>query len=275
MLPVPWVPYRHGHSSMSLSKWTEAGAALLTGSTYHARRGGPRNAFQYNVDYVLCRLHPTPWGGNWLMGRKRPTFAIIRDVDHGCGGTDMAAWALDQARALGAPESALHEVWLLTQPRTFGFLFNPVSFWFFRDAEGATLAVLVEVNNTFGDRHSYFCSLPGFAPIGSNDTITAQKVFHVSPFQEVEGAYHFMFNLKSDTVDIRIDHRRDSGHGMIATLAGSLAPMTAKRVVGVVLRRPLGAFRIFALIHWQAIKLKLKGAPYRVRPLPPKEEVSQ
>ena len=209
------------------------------------------------------------------MGRKRPAFAVVLDADHGRGEPDMAAWALEQARSFGAPESALHEVWLLTQPRTLEFLFNPVSFWFFRDVEGATRAVLSEVNNTFGDRHSYFCFLPDFAQIESDDAITAQKIFHVSPFQEVEGTYRFTFDLKDDAVDIRIDHRRDGGHGVIATLAGPLTPVTTKRVLGVILRRPLGALRVFALIHWQAIKLKLKGAPYRVRPLPPKEEVSR
>jgi len=248
---------------------------LLTGSTYHARRGELRNAFRYDVDYVLCRVHPAPWRGGKLMGRKRPAFAVVRDADHGRGGADMAAWALEQARALGAPESALHTVWLLTQPRTLGFLFNPVSFWFFQDANGATRAVLAEVNNTFGDRHSYLCFLPDFTPIGPDDAITAQKVFHVSPFQEVEGTYRFTFDLKDDAVDIHIDHRREGGHGVIATLAGPLVPVTTRRVLGVILRRPLGALRVFALIHWQAIKLKLKGAPYRVRPLPPKEEVSR
>ena len=259
---------------MSIPPWPKTGAALFTGHTYHARRGGPSNAFKYNVDYVLCRLHPDPWRGGRMMGRKPPAFAVIRDADHGGAGPDMAAWALEQARAQGAPESALHEIWLLTQPRTLGFLFNPVSFWFYRDAAGATRAVLAEVNNTFGDRHSYLCSLPEFAAIGPEDAITAQKVFHVSPFQEVKGAYRFTFDLTDDAVEIRIDHRRDGGHGVIATLAGSLAPVTPRRVLRGLLRRPLGAFRVFALIHWQAIKLKLKGAPYRVRPLPPKEEVS-
>lgn len=260
---------------MKAQNWPKDGAALLNGSTYHARRGGPKNAFRYDVDYVLCRLRPAPWRGGRLMGRSRLAFAAIKDVDHGRGGADMAAWALDQARALGAPESALHAVWLLTQPRTFGFLFNPVSFWFFRDAEGSTRAVLAEVNNTFGDRHSYLCNLPDFAPIGPDDAITARKVFHVSPFQDVDGAYRFTFDLKDDAISIRIDHSREGGHGVIATLGGPLAPVTTRRILSAVMRRPLGALRVFALIHWQAIKLKLKGAPYRVRPLPPKEEVSR
>jgi DUF1365 family protein len=260
---------------MGLTVWPKSGAALLAGSTYHARRGGPRNAFRYSVDYVLARVYPEPWQGGGLLGRNRLAFASIRDADHGRGDSDMAAWALAQARAMGAPEEALSELWLLTQPRTLGFLFNPVSFWFFKDAAGATRAVLAEVNNTFGDRHSYLCSLPDFAPIGPGDAIAAEKVFHVSPFQEVAGAYRFIFDIRADEIDIRIDHRRDGRHGVIATLAGELASVSRKGVLKALLRRPLGALRVFLLIHWQAIKLKLKGAPYRVRPLPPEEEVSR
>lgn len=260
---------------MGMTAWRKDGAALLAGETYHARRGGPRNAFRYGVDYVLCRLHPAPWRGGRLLGRNILAFARVRDEDHGRGGVDMAAWALEQARAFGAPAAALHEVWLLTQPRTFGFLFNPVSFWFFLDCDGHARAVLTEVNNTFGDRHSYLCALPEFAPISRDDALVAKKAFHVSPFQEISGDYRFAFDLRDDGVDIRIDHKRDGGHGVIATLAGPLTPVAPKRIFKALLRRPLGAFRVFALIHWQAIKLKLKGAPYRVRPLPPKEEVSQ
>ena len=102
----------------------------------------------------------------------------------------------------------------------------------------------------------------------------AQKVFHVSPFQEVEGTYRFTFDLKDDAVDIRIDHRRDGGHGVIATLAGSLVPVTTKRVLGIILRRPLGALRVFALIHWQAIKLKTQGCAISCAPHFPRKRKS-
>ncbi len=259
---------------MGITDWPESGMAVLSGSTYHARRGGPVNSFCYRLDYVLCRLRPAATSTSPLLRRSRPGLLTVLDRDHGSSGQAMLDWALDHARAHGLPEGAAAEVWLLTQPRSLGFLFNPVSFWFFRDATGAVRAVLAEVNNTFGDRHSYLCALPGFGAISGEHAIEAQKVFHVSPFQQVSGTYEFTFDLQPSQISIAIDHQRQ-GQGVIATLAGQLRPATTQNLLKMMLRRPLGALRVYGLIHWQAIKLKLKGAPYRVRPQAPTEEVSR
>jgi len=257
---------------MGVTDWPESGMAVLSGITYHARRGGPANRFYYRVDYVLCRLHPAPTQISPLLRRSRPALFTLLDKDHGSGKGLMLDWALDHARAHGLPDDAASEVWLLTQPRSLGFLFNPVSFWFFRDPTGAVRAVLTEVNNTFGDRHSYLCALPDFGAIAGEHAIETQKALHVSPFQQVSGAYSFTFDLHPARISIKIDHQRE-GHGVIATLAGQLFPATTRNLLKMLLRRPLGALRVYGLIHWQAVKLKLKGAPYRVRPPAPTEEV--
>jgi uncharacterized protein len=259
---------------MGMTNWPESGMAVLSGSTYHARRGGPVNSFCYRVDYVLCRLHPPAAPSSPLLRQSRGGLLTVLDRDHGSGEGSMVEWALGHARAHGLPEDAAAEVWLLTQPRSLGFLFNPVSFWVFRDATGAVRAVLAEVNNTFGDRHSYLCALPDFRAIAGDHAIEAQKVFHVSPFQQVSGTYTFTFDLQTAQISIKIDHQR-GGQGVIATLAGPLCPATTRILLKMMLRRPLGALRVFGLIHWQAIKLKLKGARYRVQPPAPTEEVSR
>ena len=84
---------------------------------------------------------------------------------------------------------------LLAQPRLAGFLFDPVSFWLCVDGEGALRAVIAEVNNIFGDRHSYLCVHADGRPIRPEDEMTAAKVFHVSPFQDIAGGYTFRFRL--------------------------------------------------------------------------------
>ena len=259
---------------MGLADWPSDGVAILAGETYHARRGGPDNSFRYGVDYVLWRLQPEATANPLILRRSGFGLLSVRDRDHGRGEGRMLNWAKTQASAFGMPADAMAEVWLLTQPRSLGFLFNPVSFWFFRDANGAVRGVLAEVNNTFGDRHSYICALPDWRAIGRHDAITAEKVFHVSPFQQVEGSYTFRFGLSAEKVDIQIDHRRGNG-GVVATLTGEVRRASLAETLAMVARRPLGALRVYALIHWQAVKLKLKGAPYRVRPLPPNEEVSR
>jgi DUF1365 family protein len=161
---------------------------------------------------------------------------------------------------------------LLTQPRILGYAFNPVSFWM--AMQGTELvAVIAEVSTPFGDRHSYLCHLPDFAPITRSSRITTPKSLHVSPFQEVKGQYEFSYDIRPDQIAIRILHT-NGDEGVIATLTGSRAPLTNTSLIKAVLRRPLGAFRTITLIHWQAVRLKLKGARYRTRPTPPKTEVT-
>lgn len=254
-----------------IAAWPDAGAARLDGETWHGRHSGPANAFSYRVDYVLLRLAPAPAA---RFGRGRFAPLAYSDRDHGDGQGAAVDWARRVAAEHGLPEAAMAETWLLTQPRRFGYVFNPVSFWFFRDAAGAVRAVLAEVNNTFGDRHSYFCALDGFRPIGRDDEIVRPKRLHVSPFQSVAGVYRFRFDVSGDRIAIAIDHRMEGEGGMKATLAGRVLPLDGKAMRRLLIRRPLGALRVFGLIHWQALKLAVKRAPFRNRPLPPEKEVT-
>ncbi|MGB8624475.1 MAG: DUF1365 domain-containing protein [Paracoccaceae bacterium] len=242
----------------------------IAGHTYHARKGGVANAFRYKVDYLL--IDPEVRHGPALFSRNRLNLASVHDRNHGGapGKGRGVAWAREVLAAHGLEDGC--EILLLTQPRFLGYIFNPVSFWMAMQG-GALRAVIAEVNNTFGDRHSYICHLPGFAPIGPGDRITARKVFHVSPFQEVAGDYAFSFDITPESVMIRI-LLRNAGEGLIATLEGPRAPLTNRSILTAALRRPFGAFRTIALIHWQAVKLKLKGARYRTRPAPPAEDIT-
>ena len=84
---------------------------------------------------------------------------------------------------------------LLTQPRVFGFVFNPVSFWFCFDGQNQLYAVVAEVTNTYGTRHSYLCHKPDHSPIAPTDRILADKLMHVSPFQKIEGHLYIPLRL--------------------------------------------------------------------------------
>jgi hypothetical protein len=155
-----------------------------------------------------------------------------------------------------------------------GHVFNPVSFWLCRDAEERLIAVIPEVTNTYGDRHSYLCHHDDLRPIGPQDQLSARKLLHVSPFQPIEGGYQFRFDIRADRIGIWIDYRAGNG-GLIATLTGPRRRLTNGAILRAMLRRPLGARRVLALIHWQALKLWWKGATFRSRPLPPEEEISR
>jgi hypothetical protein len=155
-----------------------------------------------------------------------------------------------------------------------GHVFNPVSFWLCRDALGGLRVVIAEVSNTFGDRHSYLCHRDDRGAIAPDDVLRAQKIFHVSPFQPVAGGYTFRFDIRADKVGIWIDHSNGEA-GVYTTLTGRLAPLTNAGILRSLLRRPFGSRRVLALIHWQAIKLAIKGARFRRRPMPPVDEVSR
>ena len=161
---------------------------------------------------------------------------------------------------------------LLTQPRFLGYVFNPVSFWLVHRG-AALVAVIAEVSNTYGDRHSYLCHRPGFAAIEAGDSTTATKLLHVSPFLEVSGGYDFGFDIRPDRIAIRIA-LSGGPEGLVATLTGDRRPLTSGSILVAAVRRPFGALRTIALIHWEALRLTLKGARYRPRPAPPVEEIT-
>lgn len=241
----------------------------IAGTTTHSRRGGIKNAFRYGVDYVL--IDPAARRGPWLFSRNRFNLASVHDRDHGGPLHDGrgAGWARDILAERGLTDA---RILLLTQPRFLGYVFNPVSFWLaFRGDDLA--AVICEVNTPFGDRHSYLCHLPGFAPITGADKMAAPKRLHVSPFQDVAGDYTFRFDIRPDRIAIQITHV-NGAEGVIATLTGRRKPASSLGLAMGFLRRPLGAVRTIALIHWQALKLKLKGARFRRRPEPVPEELT-
>ncbi|MDD7971391.1 DUF1365 domain-containing protein [Roseinatronobacter alkalisoli] len=251
----------------------------IAGRTFHGRRGPVGNRFSYGVDYVLFDAEK-PLRLPRLMVRNRAGLVSLRDRDHGGipGQGTGAAWVrqvLDAQGLAGATDGA---VLLLTQPRILGHLFNPVSFWLCHDSAGGLRAVIAEVSNTYGDRHSYLCVKPDQSVITAQDDLRAQKVFHVSPFQPVAGRYAFRFDITPEKVSIRIAYSQTDeapGAGLVATLAGPRAGLTNRRLLGAMLRRPFGSRRVLALIHWQALKLWWRGAPFRPRPEPPAQEVSQ
>jgi hypothetical protein len=245
----------------------------IAGHTWHGRKGAVQNAFRYGVDYVM--LDPeTPVNAPRLFSRQRGGVVSVQDRDHGGtpGQGRGAPWLREVLAAQGLPQPARIE--LLTQPRILGHVFNPVSFWFCRDAAGGLYAVLAEVTNTFGDRHSYLCNRADLGPIGPEDRMLAGKLMHVSPFQPVEGKYEFRYDIRDDRIGIWIDYTAGNG-GLIATLCGPRAPLTTRGLIRAALRRPFGSRRVLALIHWQALILWIKGALYRPRPTPPDTEVSQ
>lgn len=241
----------------------------------HARTRPRRNAFHYKLCYFTLPV------SEWTKSTRGAFFSIdsfnlfsIRSKDYGDGVSPPDQWI---ARILGAHGlfEADGEVVLLTLPRLLGYAFNPVSFWFCFDREKRLRAVLAEVNNTFGERHCYLCFHETHEPIEKSAHLIVRKVFHVSPFMEVKGSYRFRFDYDADRIGVQIDLLDEGGVILATSMHGRPQPITMPGLLKTAFGYPLQTIKVVALIHYQAVKLFLKGIRNYRKPEPPEAFVSR
>ena len=254
------------------------------GQIRHARLRLAVNRFTYPAWFLRLPLRALAHRPARLRGLKfnRRGIFSINDADHGDGGP-LLAW-IDRLLCSEGVNDADGEVWLHTFPRLFGFVFNPVSFWFAHRADGALRAAVCEVNNTFGERHFYLLAHGDGRPLSWGEELGARKVLHVSPFCAVDGRYRFRFMLSEPSRETgehpkrfigRIDYDDDSGPLLQTSVAGELEPLTDATLVRALARYPLFAFGVIARIHWQALRLWLKHVPFFSKPEPPATNVTR
>ena len=244
---------------------------LATGEVRHARLRPAGHQFAYPTFFVLLPMRA--WRTTYFPGlpRNRRGWLSFHDRDHGVGGDDALAWIDDLLRTEGI-DDATGEVWLQTYPRVLGYAFKPVSFWYCHRADDSLAAVVAEVNNTFGERHCYLLSGPDLA---WGRTLQAHKVFHVSPFCDVQGHYEFRFMRTADRVVARVDHADAQGPLLRTSVSGRLEPLNPRSARAAVLRRPLLTLGVMARIHWQAFRLWVKRVPFFHKPEPPQAFISR
>ena len=146
-----------------------------------------------------------------------------------------------------------------------GYAFKPVSFWFCHRRDGALVAVIAEVNNTFGERHCYVLGDAPGKPIGAGAELGAAKVFHVSPFCDVEGRYRFRFVTTAERAVARIDYDDCDGPLLTTSQSGRFAALDAAGAARALLGYPLFAMGVIVRIHWQALRLWVRRVPLRGR----------
>ena len=249
-------------------------SSIVPARVSHVRQSPVDNRFVYSVDYLLLDeavlLGQDP--GPRLFSFGRPNLVSLRLSDHGvadCHGVEGA-----RRLAADAGIDGIDRVLLLTHPRYWHYTFNPVSFWFLMGAAGNLRAVLAEVHNTFGDRHGYFCTGEDGADIAPDCWTVSAKRLHVSPFFDMTGQYRFRFLVDDARVSVRIVYEGAEGGRLDTSIAGLRRPLTDRELARALLRRPFGAARMTALIHWQAFRLWRKGVRYRRRPEPPQKSIT-
>lgn len=249
-------------------------ASLNLGGMMHARHAPRENRFAYAMFTLCLPLSGLADAASPLLGVNRPGLLAFHERDHGArDGSPLLPWMRALLHQHGVDE-ADGEIVLQTMPRLFGFVFNPVSFWYCHDREGALRAVLCEVNNTFGEHHNYLVAHADRRPIAPQDVLRARKVFHVSPFLPVRGEYRFRFSRRGGYRAVSIDCW-DAGMLVLSTrLSGRDLPLGSASIVKALLRCPLLTFGVVARINWQALRLLARRIPWLRKPLPPVEETT-
>ncbi|MBI1396568.1 MAG: DUF1365 family protein [Betaproteobacteria bacterium] len=256
-------------ATVVLTDGARPAALLFRGEVMHARVRPRRHAFRYRVFFLRLRLGDEDRARRGLLSVDRFNLFSFHRRDHGPrDGRDLLGWIRELLRNEGVA-GADGEVWLQAFPRVLGYVFNPVSFWLCHDREGRLRAVLCEVNNTFGESHNYLVCHADGRPIEPGDELSARKVFHVSPFFRVEGAYRFRFETAPARTCIRIDYDGPDGRLLATSVSGSGEALTTTSLIRCFFVYPWLTLGVILRIHWQALKLWRKGMPFFGKPEPP------
>ena len=246
---------------------------LVSAKIFHARLRPREKIFRYGATYLTIPVKDLTSHRKGLFSIDRRNLFSLRTRDYGDGGSP-AHWIVQVLREWNVAQ-ANGEIVLMTMPRVLGYAFNPVSFWLCCDSARELRAVLVEVNNTFGERHCYLCFHEDRREIMPQDVLTTRKVFHVSPFIETKGDYSFQFSLTKNRIAILIDLSDDEGLLLRTSVAGEVRPLTGAGLLGALLINPLMPLKVIALIHYQAAKLFLKRVRHIRKPDAPTVLISR
>lgn len=249
----------------------EAPAQAYRATVVHRSHRAPQYRFRYTLSYWLIDIDRLPELAVGLrhFGLNRFNWISFHEQDHGARRIgELRRWAEQQLASRGI-ELAGGRIRLLCLPRVLGHAFNPLSLWYCEHADGSLRAVIAEVRNTFGQRHCYLLARGG-APLAAAETLETEKIFHVSPFLELGGRYRFRLAAPDSRLKLAIHEYHNGQPVLDAWLAGQREPIDDRRILGQVLRRPWMNLSVLAGIHWQALKIWLRGARlYPKPPLPP------
>lgn len=249
-------------------------SALYRGRVMHRRLRPKRHRLAYSLSMVLLDLDELD-----ALDRRLRLFSLerwnlfsFRQRDHGEGSAVPLRQQIE--RLLDGADIATDslKVQLLTMPRLLGFVFNPISIYFCTSAGGGLAAIVYEVSNTFGQRHSYLLEVSQ-AP-GTTVYQNAPKHLHVSPFMAMNQTYSFRVTPPGERLGVAITSRDADGPVLIAVLEASRQPLSDAALLRSFVAMPLMTFKVVAAIGWEALKLWLKRVPVHRLPPPPTEAVT-
>jgi len=242
-------------------------SALYTGLVGHQRIRPRRHTLRYRAFWMLFDLDELPALSSSfrLFSHNRFNLFSFHDRDHGGGTPAMLRTQIETHLEQADIQTNDGAIRLLCMPRILGYVFNPISIYFCYRADDSLAAILYEVNNTFGQRHSYLLPVENSA-----ETIIRQscrKRLYVSPFMEMEMSYHFRVTAPAKKIGVAVNALDADGLVIATSLSGDRREFSDAALLGVFFAYPLLTLKVIVGIHWEALKLWLKGM--RITPRPP------
>lgn len=247
-------------------------SALYPGRVTHARVRPRRHALSYRLYTMLFDLDELPAlaARLRLFGHNRFNLLSFHERDHG-DGSAVPLRAQIEAQLARAGIAAGGAIRVLCYPRVLGTAFNPLSTFFCHRPDGGLAAILYEVNNTFGQRHSYLI------PVESDAVPVRQscaKGFYVSPFMAMDMRYDFLVRPPGEAVTVTVRGSDAEGTMITATFTGTRRELSDGALLATFLRHPLLTLKVVGGIHWEALKMLAKGLRLLPRPAPPAHAVT-
>ena len=242
-------------------------SALYVGTVMHRRFKPRRHRLRYRVFWMLLDLDERAAldARLRLFSFERFNLFGLRNTDHGDSSNVPLRTQVEKHLAAAGLDLKGGAIRLLCMPRMLGYVFNPISVYYCYDQAGVLQALLYEVHNTFGERHSYLIKVDD-----ADGPIVRQrcaKAFYVSPFMDMDIDYEFRIQAPSERISLSIQGSDAQGPVLVASLAGLRREITDEALIRVFVTHPLLTLRVIAGIHWDALKLLIKGM--RLRPRPP------
>ena len=228
----------------------------------HHRLEPKQHQFVYNIFMFCLDLDEIDSlsGRFWLFSRNRFNIFNFRDSDHlEFSGANVKENIHDYLRRKGV-EIPNGKILLITHLRTFGYIFNPVSFYFCFDQAGKPVCCVPEIGNTFREIKPFFLGLNDLN--GSTFRQRTKKYFYVSPFIDLDAVFDFHLAVPSEKLNFQINDYQDDKKFFVSSMTGDRKELTNWRLIWYTLRFPLITLKVISAIHWQAFRLWLKGLPY-------------
>ncbi len=240
-------------------------SCLYFGRVMHHRYRPTVHRFEYRTMsiYVDIDRLDTLSHGLRLFAYNRFNLFSFHDRDHGPrDGSPLRAWV---EKVVGECGIRLGDgrIMLLCLPRFLGYVFNPLSIYFCHDTSGDLRAIVYEVKNTFGEQHCYVVKAGATNAVNRVMAHSAAKAFYVSPFMDMDARYDFRIKAPDVRLGVAIRHQAADGVGMLATHRGRRQPFTDRSLLRALFAFPFISQKVIGAIHWEAVRLWLKGIKIR------------